>query len=200
MKKKFFILILPMFVSTIALADNFMPAKLLFGNGKVLKGQIKTPDPDDSKVEYRASGKAEITNYSSESIKTIVIYYEDDTLEYERLKTYNFTKKKIYPASWLIVLERGYATLYYAYTPGGIGASGQFTSADRYWFCYRPNEEAASIVSYVGGANGNAYFKARAPEYFEDYPELAGKIKDKTYKYEDIPEVVRKYNQWKERE
>jgi hypothetical protein len=196
---KFFILILSMFVSTNALADNFMPAKLIFGDGKILKGQVKPPDPSDTKIEFRLNEKAEKANYESESIKTLIIYFQNDTLEYERLKTYNFTKKKIYPASWLIVLERGYATLYYAYTPGGIGASGQFTSSDRYWLCYRPKEEAASIVSYVGGMNGNAYFKAKAPEYFGDFPELAEKIKNKTYTYKDIFEVVKKYNQWKKK-
>jgi hypothetical protein len=44
--------------------------------------------------------------------------------------------------------------------------------------------------------NNNQHFRAKAPLYFEDYPELAEKIKSKEYTWKDIETVVNEYNKW----
>jgi hypothetical protein len=39
----------------------------------------------------------------------------------------------------------------------------------------------------------------KAPLFFADYPELAEKIKNKTYTWKNLEEVVDIYNQWAEK-
>jgi hypothetical protein len=74
----------------------------------------------------------------------------------------------------------------------------QFTITDKYFFCLRPDEGTATIVSnYISRVNANETFRRTGYKYFLDYPEMAAKIKNKTYKYNDIEEVVNVYNTWK---
>jgi hypothetical protein len=47
--------------------------------------------------------------------------------------------------------------------------------------------------------NNNQAFKAKAPLYFSDYPELAEKIKNKEYTWKNLEEVVDIYNEWAQR-
>ena len=197
-----FFLFLFVSISSQVLAAKFIPAKLIFTDGKVLTGFATAPDkPTDRRIAFRATENGEKVIYDSELLKTIVLTYEDGVNEYDRLKTYNFSGKKLVDPVWLLVISRGYTTLYFALKEGQtmMRSTGMSTApADKYWLCMREGEEGASIVSWViGKINANGTFKVKAAEYFKDYPQLAAKIEAKTYTYKDIDEVVKEYNAWK---
>ncbi len=197
-----FFLFLFVCISSQAFAGKFIPAKLIFTDGKVLQGFATPPDsPTDRKIAFRATENGEKVIYNSELLKTLVFTYEDGINEYDRVKTYNYSGKKLVDPVWLLVLKRGYTTLYFALKDGQtvVRSTGMSTApADKYWLCMREGEEGATIVSWViGKINANGTFKVKAAEYFKDYPQLAAKIENKTYTYEDIDEVVKEYNTWK---
>jgi hypothetical protein len=201
MKNALIISLMSFILVSTASASPFISAKLIFLDGRIMKGLSKPPDkPDDKKIEFRKSDKDEKTTFESSLLKSMVIYYPDDSVEFDRIKTYNYSGKKIYPEKWLVVLVRGYATLYFAFHEGAMlaGAGGLNTGSDRTWLCYRDGEEGASIISWVVGKVGaNNMFKTKAPEYFKDYPELRQKIVDKIYTYKEIEVMVMEYNKWK---
>jgi hypothetical protein len=186
-----------------AQAAKFIPAELRFADGKSLKGLAAFPDkPNDRTILFKSKENAEPVSYSSESLKTLIYFFDDGTVEFDRIMIYPslLNSKKSAGPYWLEVIERGYTTLYFALREGSTmvrsGVSST-TSADKFWYCMRPNEEAAKVISWViGKVNANETFRREAQKYFKDYPELSEKIKDKTYKYDQIVETVRDYNKW----
>jgi len=82
---------------------------------------------------------------------------------------------------------------------GGGAIYGNVDVSDTFWYCKRPGEDIAFIVSWTFNTqvNKNNIFRKNAAEYFKDYPELSQKIKNKDYKYDDLLEVVQLYNDWK---
>jgi hypothetical protein len=186
-----------------AQAANFIPAELRFTDGKSLKGLAKFPDkPFDKAISFKSKENAEAVSYSSESLKTLIFFFEDGTVEFDRVMIYPslLNGKKTAGPYWLEVVERGYATLYFGLREGStVVRSGvsSTTGADKFWYCMRPNEEAAEVISWViGKVNANETFRREAQKYFSDYPELSKKIKDKIYKYDQIVETVQDYNKW----
>jgi hypothetical protein len=184
-------------------AAKFTPAELRFTDGKSLKGFASFPDkPNDKTILFKSKENAEPVSYSSESLKTLVYFFDDGTVEFDRILIYPslLNSKKSAGPYWLEVIERGHTTLYYALREGSTmvrsGVSST-TSADKFWYCMRPNEEAAKVISWViGKVNANETFRREGQKYFKDYPELAAKIKDKTLKYDQIVDTVREYNKW----
>jgi hypothetical protein len=152
---------------------------------------------------FRNTEKGEKTSIPNSKIKTIVMYYKEDTLEFDQIKTLRYySKNKVIGPFWMLVLERGYATLYTYYEGGGSYTSNtgyHYIPGDRFFPCIKKEEPHATIISHAihTGMNNNTYFKKFASKYFSDYPELSNMIKTKKYKYEDIVEVVEEYNQWK---
>ena len=55
------------------------------------------------------------------------------------------------------------------------------------------------MIANISTMNNNQTFRAKAPLYFEDYAELAAKIKSKEYTWKDMTTVVKEYNQWAEK-
>jgi len=191
-----------MLCSTALQAAKFLPAKLIFTDGKELKGLATAPNQaNDKTIDFKESEKSEKQTFKSEQLKMIVLYIDDETVELERVKYYNMTGKKIMAdAAWLQVLERGHVTLYYYGNAGKTVSYGSKTRTElpeRWWLCIRPGEEAAKIVSYAFGMNPNAFFRQNAPKYFSNHPTIPGKITNKDYKYDNILAVVREYNEWK---
>ena len=188
--------------STALQAAKFLPAKLIFADGKELKGLATAPNQaNDKTIDFKENEKSEKQTFKSEQLKMIVLYIDDETVELERVKYYNMTGKKIMAdAAWLQVLERGHITLYYYGNSGKTVSYGSKTRTElpeRWWLCIRPGEEAAKIVSYAFGMNPNSFFRQNAPKYFDNHPTIPGKINSKEYKYDNILSVVREYNQWK---
>ncbi|HEX5171118.1 MAG TPA: hypothetical protein VFW11_18205 [Cyclobacteriaceae bacterium] len=199
MYKLFVVVSLLLFVYN-ASAQKFYPVKLIFEDGRVLKGQANALGrPLDKSISFRENEKSEKTEYESDGVKTVVYYFDKDTIEYDHVKTFPMIGKKLTQPIWLEVLERGYVTLYFTVKFGSTVVRSGVASKeldDHYWLCSRPTEEAAYVVSWVSGYNANSYFKSKAPKYFSDYPELVEKINEKTYKYSDIIAVVKDYNKW----
>ncbi|SMC70591.1 hypothetical protein [Moheibacter sediminis] len=81
----------------------------------------------------------------------------------------------------------------------GGGNRGNVDVSDTFWYCKRPNEDVATIVSWTfrTQVNKNSIFRKNATEYFKDYPQLSKKIDDKELKHDDIVEVVTQYDTWK---
>jgi hypothetical protein len=186
-----------------AQAAKFIPAELRFADGKVMKGFATFPDkPNDKSISFKSKENAEPVSYDSELLKTLVYFFDDGTAEFDRIKIYPslLNGKKIAGPYWLEVIERGYTTLYFALREGSTmvrsGVSST-TGADKFWYCKRPNEEGAKVISWViGSVNANETFRREGQKYFKDYPELSKKIKDKIFKYDQIVDAVKEYNTW----
>ncbi len=71
-----------------------------------------------------------------------------------------------------------------------------FTFSD--YYCIRQGEPAVTFISSVATFNNNCIFSRYAPPYFNDYPELAEKIRNKVYTWKDLETVVNEYNKWVE--
>jgi hypothetical protein len=184
-------------------AADFIRAELKLADGKLLKGFATFPDkPNDKAILFKNKENAEAISYPSENLKTLVYFFDDGKVEFDRIMIYPslLNGKKMAGPYWIEVVERGYATLYYALREGStVVRSGvsSMTSADKFWYCMRTGEEAAKVISWViGTVNANETFRREGQKYFKDYPELAAKIKDKTYRYDSIVEAVKEYNKW----
>ena len=96
-------------------AAKFIPAKLIFTDGKELKGLATAPkQANDKTIDFKENENSDKQTFKSEELKMIVLYVDDETVELERVKYYNMNGKKIMAdAAWLQVLERGHVTLYY---------------------------------------------------------------------------------------
>ncbi len=85
---------------------------------------------------------------------------------------------------------------------GGIGGNAMLWTvdvSDTYWYCLRPGEDVAYMVSWTFNTqvNKNNVFRKNGMEYFKDYPELVNKIDKRELKHDDIFEVVLLYDKWK---
>lgn len=119
----------------------------------------------------------------------------------------NANNKKIAkkPIKAEVILELPSITLYRSFvgssftTSGGSNQLATVDVSDTFWYCLRPGEEVATIISWTFNTqvNKNVIFRKNAAEYFKDYPELSQKIKNKDYKYDDLLEVVQLYDEWK---
>lgn len=96
---------------------------------------------------------------------------------------------------WLKVVEKGIATLLVNKTSmSDINGMKKANFED--YYCIRDGEPAAKVIATISTLNNNQTFRAKAPMYFADYPELADKIKSKEYTWKDLQVVVKEYNKW----
>lgn len=144
-------------------------------------------------------GKGKSQTLKKGDVNSITYYYPEGIVIYERVKAYkNAKNKKI--ANDDVFLELVYKgeniKLYHAFQNGSYVKN---VATDEYFFCLRPGEEAAYIVSWIfgGQVNKNAIFRKVGGDYFKDYPQLYQKIKNREYKYKDIVQVVLDYDNWK---
>ncbi len=200
MKKTFLILTL-ILVSTSLFARDFLPVKLIYLDGKIDSGFAKEfKKADDKNIIFKTTEKNETVKIPSDDLKTIIFDYKDNPIEYDRVRPFKFySQKKLSSSVWLHVIKRGIVTLYDITIEGTMFINGYNTpTTDTYWFFYREGELGPTTVSwdFNGNLNPNGTFKKLAPKYFKDYPDLAIKIKNKTYKWDNIIEVVDLYNEW----
>ncbi|WP_300566057.1 hypothetical protein [Flavobacterium sp.] len=155
-------------------------------------GTVKFKATEDSKNEIISKGNIEKVELNEEG--TIEVY------KYKRLSS-DFQK-------WLKEIVNGEVSLYTSdvsgmYGPsigtgfstmGGVGggiAFGTGGNVTYYYVCHKLDTAVFRITSF---GNISKNFKNTASEYFKDCPELVKKIEDKTFKKDDIEEVVRFYN------
>jgi hypothetical protein len=180
-------------------ADKYGYGKLVFTDGKSRVGLLETNFGDDF-VRFKSSDNSEPEKIAAEKIRTVTFLKNDKktpNVEYDRIKVYlGWGQKRIRDYGWFQVVERGIATLYVKSTTMRGSIYGPGTAGFQDYFIIRDGEPAAKMIANISGANNNQTFRAKAPLYFSDYPELAEKIKSKEYTWKDLIPAVKEYNKW----
>jgi hypothetical protein len=184
---------------------ELIPITVTMKDGQIKKGKVKDNlDPDKKIALILEDGSVE--TLASENVKEFTIEGQNGALiTYENVAYFKNTKRKDIASKsiFMMILMRDPApiAMYYqlpwqiAYDSGAAASMYNTTN----FYAQRKGEPAATLLSSVmmGQVNPNAVFKDVAPDYFSDYPELARKIENKTYTYEDIMTVALEYTKWK---
>lgn len=183
------------FISRATIADSFYDATVVFKDGKSKKGLVESTLGTDY-ILYKSSAGSKEEKIESTTVSKLIFNIKDERREFHLLKVYlGWGQKRISDPMWLKVVESGVATLYVNRTTmssqDGLNSAGFLD-----YYIIRAGEPAAKMIANVSSANNNQTFRAKAPLYFEDYPELAEKIKSKEYTWKDLTTTVQEYNQW----
>jgi hypothetical protein len=183
---------------------DLIPITITMNDGQIKKGNVNSKfDPENKIKLIQDDGKEE--TISSEDVKEFTISTAQGELIYENVVYYSNIKNTRIASKpiFMMVLVRTPSPLtMYLQVPWKV-AYGDAAAASMYnttnYYAKREGESVASLLSSVmmGQVNPNAVFRNSAPEYFADYPELANKIKNKTYTYAEIMTVAMEYIKWK---
>ena len=177
------------------IAADYYKGTIVFADGKSKSGLVEATLSDY--VLFKGSEKAEVEKIESSLLKSVSIQGKDEVREYYYLKVYlGWGQKRISDPMWLKVVEKGTVTLFVNHTTmrGSFYNTTQAGFSD--YYCIRAGEPAAKMIANIASLNNNQTFRAKAPLYFADYPELAGKIKSKEYTWRELTIVVKEYNKW----
>ena len=193
--KHFFTIVIVFVFSITSYADTWYEGTLVFVNGKPKNGLIENTLGSDF-VIFKASKDAKEEKIEAATLSAVILKIKDKKIEYHLRKLYlGWAQKKISEVSWVEVVEKGIATLYVVRSSmtsrDGLNSAGFLD-----YYVIRKDEPAAKMIANVSTFNNNQTFKAKAPLYFEDYPELAAKIKSKEYTWKDLTTVIQEYNKW----
>lgn len=154
----------------------------------------------DGAVKFRLNEDSDSKIYAADLIDKIKINENGLT------QTYRYKKEKGNFALWLKVIVEGKVNLYkndisgFNFGPaggagfgGGFGAPMSMSSGPviYYYVSHAGDTEVFKITS-IGNISKN--FKKAASEFFKDCPLLVEKVNAKTFKKDDIEEVVNFYN------
>jgi len=181
-----------------------------------ISGVVKFPSFEDKKVKIKVGEENE--KFASSDIDSIQIFDSNKRLSY----TFIWTKTKVYKKKgtefkviderWICKIMTGKASLFLGGEEYGIKEvkvedektkekvkvnKMQVVSKEMNHYLKRSNEDYPILVSMSSNALSagyNAFFKEYGVYYFNDNPEIAKKIEDKEYKYDDIEKVVDLYN------
>lgn len=199
MKNLLTTLVLVVFSIVVNAAEKYGYGKLVFTDGKSRVGLLETNFGDDF-IRFKSADNSEPEKIAAEKIRTVTFLKNDKKtieIEYDHIKVYlGWAQKRISDYGWYQVVERGIATLYIKSTTMRGSIYGTGTAGFQDYFIIRDGEPAAKMIANVSSFNNNQTFKAKAPLYFADYPELAEKIKSKEYTWKDLVPVVKEYNKW----
>ena len=193
MKKVLFISML--FLSVASYGAKYEDATVVFSDGSSKTGLVESPFGGEF-IFFKTSENATVEKLESSRVSGITFTIKGEKYEYHQLKVYlGWGQKRISDPRWLQVVEKGIATLYVEKsTLSGVNQMNSAGFLD--YFVIRKGEPAAKMIANVSGANNNQTFRAKAPLYFEDYPELSAKIESKEYTWKDLVPVVQEYNKW----
>jgi len=192
---KYIVTFFILFNSLTSFADDYYKGTVVYLDGKARTGLIDGYLSDV--ISFKTSEKAQGEKIQSSGLISVSLQVKDELREFWYVKTYSgWGQKKISDPMWLRVIEKGTATLMVNNTTMRGSISNTTTAGFSDYYCIRKGEPAAKWISAVSGANNNQMFRAKAPLYFADYPELAEKIKSKEYKWKDLEIVVKEYNKW----
>lgn len=182
-----------------------------------VSGILHFPDFEDKKVKIKVGENNE--KYDAGLIDSIQIFDAEKKLSYTFLwtKTKVYKKKgtefKVIKERWLCKTMSGKASLYLGGEEYGIKnvkvkdeetnekikeAKMEVVSKEVNHYLKRKNEDypiLVSVSSNAFSAGYNAFFRNYGVYYFNDSPEIAKKIDEKEYKYDEIEKVVNLYNQ-----
>ena len=194
-----FILVLSLSATSFA-AKKYYNASLYLNDGSVKNGLATFVESDVGEyVFFKSNEKSDVEKIEALNIKKIVYTFDNEKSEYVYLKVYKGWKQvKIKGPIWLEIVEKDIATLYIArvVVEGGVLPENRTSFTFRDYYIMRDGEPAAKLIATLSTANNNQTFRAKAPLYFADYPELATKIKNKEYNWKNLEEVVKIYNNW----
>jgi hypothetical protein len=207
MKRFFLTFLLASIVVTTFAAKDYYSVRVYFNSGSVKSGLATFVEngPNDF-ILFKEHKESEAEKIASNSIMKIIYTFDKKDYEYAFLKVYKGWKQvEIIGPIWLETVKKGTATLYVNTTilsapgeksvsTGLVSGGGSATFHD--YYILRDGEPAAKLIATISSLNNNQTFIAKAPLYFSDYPELAKKIKDKTYTWKNLEEVVDIYNEW----
>lgn len=195
MKAILFSLVLLLSSNALA-ARTYYQATLIFSNGTSKTGMAESYF-GGAHIFFKSAEGAEEEKIDTSGLIQIIYTIKDKTREYHRVKTYlGWSQKRISDELWLEVVEKGTATLYVKESSLSSPSNQLQKAGFLDYYCIRAGEEAAKWISAVSSLNNNQHFRAKAPDYFADYPELSEKIKSKEYTWRDIVDVVKEYNVW----
>lgn len=183
-----------LFLSTSVFADYYKGV-VVYLDGKTKSGWIDSSL--GATIQYKTTENAKAEEIESSLLKSVSVQGKDEVREYFYLKVFlGWGQKRISDAMWLRVVEKGTATLLVNNTSmrGSIHTTTSAQFAD--YYCIRAGEPAAKLIANISTLNNNQTFRAKAPLYFADYPELAAKIKSKEYTWKELIPVVKEYNKW----
>lgn len=174
---------------------KYYDATVVLADGKSKTGLVESPFGGQY-IFFKASKDAAIEKLDNASVTQIIFTIDGEKKEYHQLKVYlGWGQKRISDPMWLQVVEKGIATLYVNQTTMS-SANGLNKAGFLDYFVIRAGEPAAKMIANVSTMNNNQTFRAKAPLYFQDYPELAAKIESKEYTWKDLTTVVQEYNNW----
>ena len=185
--------------SSLTAHGKYYDATIYFTDGKSKSGLVESPF-GGGYIYFKQTTDANVEEVDETLVKSIVFTIDGERREYHQHKVYvGWGQKRISDrALWLKVVEKGTATLYiHAIRQQGSIHSTNTAGFEDY-YCFREGEDAAKLICQISTFNNNETFRAKAPLYFADYPELAAKIKSKEYKWKDLTTVVQVYNKWAE--
>jgi hypothetical protein len=183
------------FFSMAAYADDYYDATVVFLDGKSKKGLVESTLSTDF-IRFKSNKNAQEEKIESSKVGKVIFTIKNETREFHILKVYlGWGQKRISDPMWLKVVEKGIATLYVNRTTMS-SQDGMNTAGFLDYYVIRDGEPAAKMIANVSTLNNNQTFRAKAPLYFADYPELAEKIKSKEYTWEHLTTVVQEYNKW----
>jgi hypothetical protein len=193
--KKYVLGLLLTLLSVFAIGGDYYDGTVVLTNGKSKKGLVNSTLGSDF-IIFKSSKDANEEKIESSTVKKVIIKGKSEVREFHFLKVYlGWGQKRISDPMWLKVVESGIATLYVNSTTmssqNGLNSAGFLD-----YFVIRDGEPAAKMIANVSSMNNNQTFRAKAPLYFEDYPELVAKIKSKEYTWKDLTTVVQEYNRW----
>jgi|GEM_PF-6841721 len=155
-------------------ADGFV----VTNEGDTIKGQIKHRSGDEIKDRiYLKISEEEKRNYKTTEIR----YFQVGN---ESFISHEIEGEKVFLMEW----QTGYLELYeeqIAYSQGGQDA-----------FTYQPYIRRAGEQELVPVKVGG--WKKQILGYISDYEELAGEVDKNKYKLEQLGDIVKKYNEWKD--
>ena len=190
-----FILVLSLSATSFA-AKKYYSASLYLNDGSVKNGLATFVESEIGVyVFFKSNEKSDVEKIEALNIKKIVYTFDNEKSEYVYLKVYKGWKQvKIKEPIWLEIVEKGIATLYIAriVVEGGVLPENRTSFTFRDYYIMRDGEPAAKLIATLSTANNNQTFRAKAPLYFADYPELATKIKNTEYNGKSLEEVGRR--------
>jgi hypothetical protein len=183
--KKIIILLFPFF-----LCFSQEKSKVIFNDGSEKIGEfvIRKPTFANSSSRLLIISKETKTKYSLNEISKVIIYSENDSLQYEVIdvKT-NFNDKKTEKKLGLLAFRGNKINLYYVeetiHSGGAIGMGMVYDSGEAY--AKKTSENTAYNIGYIYGAGARG-IKKRVRDYFTDCKQLIEKVendiisKDKT--------------------
>ena len=179
MKKILVFITMVMFAQ--AIYAQYQPCEVIMKNGTKREGTAKIPDELDTRVTFKPNGAGENEKIPSKDIRTLIFKDGDKTTEMDYLYVkVNETFAIQVQWAWIILISRGAVNMYYRQDKPNV------------LYCHREGEKYALCVPVIG-------YASKMATYFEDYPELAQKIKNKAagYGMNNISDIVAEYNAWK---